>query len=280
MYCKKNKQMKTRFKFNIDRLEVTYTCSEEMRELFAGIKDEHICGMDNDVRVARTTSTTYLHNFAVYCTNMYVGQLFFDTPNPNRPHIYFSVENEILYTCVAGLSYIEQALHLSYYRISKLDICLDTNVNVINRFYQLLKDESQTLVINNKVIKDRYAIIKKLIHYSIGSLKNIRRNKSFILKGNEIELVSYNKQQEIDNISRKEYIKENLQMNKKIYRLEVRFSNFKQIHKALKMCSVDIEELYHYPFGDLLEQIFVNTLNRIIRLSNNQCVLNYLLKIN
>lgn len=272
--------MKTRFKFNIDRLEVTYTCSEEMRELFASISDEHICGMDNDVRVVRTTCTTYLHNFAVYCSNMYVGQLFFDTPNPNRPHIYFSVENEILYTCVAGLSYIEQALHLSYYRISKLDICLDTNVNIINRFYQLLKDESQTLVINNKVIKDRYAIIKKLIHYSIGSLKNIRRNKSFILKGNEIELVSYNKQQEIDNISRKEYIKENLQMNKKIYRLEVRFSNFKQIHKALKMCSVDIEELYHYPFGDLLEQIFVNTLNRIIRLSNNQCVLNYLLKIN
>lgn len=272
--------MKTRFKFNIDKLEVTYTCSEEMRELFASIADEHICGMDNDVRVVRTTCTTYLHNFAVYCSNMYVGQLFFDTPNPNRPHIYLVVDNEILYTCVAGLSYIEQALHLSYYRISKLDICLDTNINIINRFYRLLKDESQTLVINNKVIKDRYAIINKLIHYSIGSLKNFRRNKSFILKGNEIELVAYNKQQEIDNISKKEYIKENLQMDKKIYRLEVRFTNYKQIKKALNMCYVDIDELYYYPFADLLEQIFVSTLNRIIRFTNNQCVLNYLLKIN
>jgi hypothetical protein len=236
--------------------------------------------MNNDVRVARTTSTTYLHNFAVYCTNMYVGQLFFDTPNPNRPHIYFSVENEILYTCVAGLSYIEQALHLSYYRISKLDICLDTNVNVINRFYRLLKDETQTLIINNKVINDRYGIINKLIHFSTGSLKNVRRNKSFIIKGNEIELIAYNKQQEIDNSSKKEYIKENLQMDKKIYRLEVRFKNFKQIQKALNMSNVDIEDLYYFPFEDLLEQIFVTTLNRIIRLSNNQCVLNYLLKIN
>ncbi len=272
--------MNTKYKFNIDKLEITYTCSGEIRELFANIIDEHICGEDNDVRVVRTACTTYCHNFAVYCTNMYVGQLFFDTPNPNRPHIYLAVENEILYTCVAGLSYIEQALHLSYYRISKLEICLDTNVNVINRFYRLLKDETKTLIINNKVIYDRYAIINKLIHYSTGSLKNIRRIKSFILKGNEIELVAYNKQQEIDNISKKEYIKENLQMDKKIYRLEIRFTNFKQIQKALTMSYVDINDLYYYPFEDLLEQIFVTTLNRIIRLSNNQCVLNYLLKIN
>ena len=69
-------------------------------------------------------------------------------------------------------------------------------------------------------------------------------------------------------------------MDKKIYRLEVRFTNYKQIKKALNMCYVDIDELYYYPFEDLLERIFVNTLNRIIRLSNNQCVLNYLLKIN
>lgn len=272
--------MKTRFKFNIDRLEVTYTCSEEMRELFASITDEHICGMNNDVRVVRTTCTTYLHNFAIYCSNMYVGQLFFDTPNPNRPHIYLVADNEILYTCVGGLSYIEQALHLSYFRISKLDICLDSNINVINRFYRLIRDETQTLIINNKIIKDRYGIIDKLVHYSTGSLKNFRRNKSFVLKGNEIELVAYNKQQEIDNISKKEYIKENLQMDKKIYRLEIRFTNFKQIQKALTMSYVDINDLYYYPFEDLLEQIFVTTLNRIIRLSNNQCVLNYLLKIN
>lgn len=272
--------MNTKYKFNIDKLEITYTCSGEIRELFASITEEHVYGKDNDVRIMRTACTTYCHNFAVYCSNMYVGQLFFDTPNPNRPHIYLAVENEILYTCVAGLSYIEQALHLSYYRISKLEICLDTNVNVINRFYRLLKDESKTLIINNKVINDRYATITKLIHSSTGSLNNVRRNKSFIIKGNEIELVAYNKQQEIDNISKKEYIKENLQMDKKIYRLEVRFTNYKQIKKALNMCYVDIDELYYYPFEDLLERIFVNTLNRIIRLSNNQCVLNYLLKIN
>lgn len=272
--------MNTRYKFNIDRLEVTYTCPKEIREFLASIKDEHICGKDNDVQVVRTTCTTYCHNFAVYCSSMYVGQLFFDTPNPNRPHIYLAVDNRILYTCVGGLSYIEQALHLSYYRISKLDICLDSNINIINRFYRLLKDESQTLIINNKVIRDRYNIIDKMIHYSTGSLKNIRRNKSFILKGNEIELVAYNKQQEIDNSSQKEYIKENLQMDKKIYRLEVRFTNFKQIQKALNMCYVDISELYYYPFEDLLEQIFVTTLNRIIRFIDNKCILNYLLKIN
>ena len=272
--------MNTRYKFNIDRLEVTYTCPKEIREFLASIKDENICGMDNDVRVVRTACTTYCHNFAVYCSNIYVGQLFFDTPNPNRPHIYLAVDNRILYTCVGGLSYIEQTLHLSYYRISKLDICIDTNINIINRFYRLLKDETQTLIINNKVIRDRYNIIDKMIHYSTGSLKNIRRNKSFILKGNEIELVAYNKQQEIDNSSQKEYIKENLQMDKKIYRLEVRFTNFKQIQKALKMCYVDISELYYYPFEDLLEQIFVSTLNRIIRFIDNKCILNYLLKIN
>ncbi len=269
--------METKYKFNIDRLEVTYTCTVEMREYFSKIKTECVFGKDDDVRVVRTENTTYHNNFAVYCSDEYVGQLYFDSPNPNRPYIYLAVDNKILYTCVAGLSYIEQALHMSYCRISKLDVCFDTNRNIINKFYQMLKDENLTIIINNKAIKDRYATIDKLIHYSTGSLKNIRRVKSFSVQGNEIELVGYDKREEIEK-SGKEYIKENLQMGKKFYRLEVRFSNYKQLQKALDMCGVDINELYYYPFEDLLEPIFVNTLNRIIRLKDNKCILDYLLK--
>ena len=269
--------METKYKFNIDRLEVTYICPQETREIFANIGDKFICGMNDDVLLERCENLTYHHNFAVYCSDLYVGQLFFDSPNPNRPYVYLAVDNRILYECVAGLSYIEQALHLSYYRISKLDVCFDTNRNIINRFYKLLKDESQTIIINNKAIRDRYAVIDNLLHLSTGSLKNIRRVKSFSIEGNEIELFGYDKREELTK-SGKGYIKENLQMGKKFYRLEVRFSNHKQIQKALDMCGVDITELYYCPSDDLLEPIFVNTLNRIIRLKDRKCILNYLLQ--
>ena len=269
--------METKWKFNVDRMEITYTSSPELRALLAEQKGMYVCGADDDVVLKRENNLTYNHTFSVFCKDLPVGELYFDSPNPNRPYIYISVNNEILYECLAGISYIEQALGLTYYRISKLDVCLDTNRNIINRFYQLLRDESQTLIINNKAIKDRKATVKSLLHVSIGSLDSIHRFKSFYVKGNGIELKAYDKREEIEE-SGKEYIKENLDLGKRIYRMEVRLPNHKQVKTALEMCGVDKDELYYHPFSDNIEVIFVRNLNRIIHLKGRYCLLDYLLQ--
>ena len=160
-----------------------------------------------------------------------------------------AVDNQMLYTNLNGLGYIEQALNLNFFRISKLDICLDSNLNVIDRFYKLLKDDKQTIIINNKAIKDRQSIIDNIIHLSSGSLQSIRKIKSFVIKGNEMELVGYNKSVEIEKTG-KDYIKDNLGLDKKIYRLEIRLKNYKLINNALQYCNVNMEELYYHPFDE------------------------------
>lgn len=270
------KNMKTIFKTNIDKLEVTYTCSLEWRERLADT-NRLICGEDNEVVLERieTSTSLYKHNFIIFNRDVFVGNLFFGSYNPNRPYIYLAIDNKMLYTHLAGITYIAQALNLQYYRLSKLDICLDTNKNIINKFYQLLKDEAKTIIVNNKSIKDRRTMIDNLIHFSSGSLKSIHKIKSFIIKGNEIELAGYDKGLEI-NKTRKDYIKDNLGLNKKIYRLEIRMTNYKQISKALEMCGIKMDEIYYHPFGESLNKVFYYTLNRIIRIKPNISILDYL----
>lgn len=269
--------MDKKLKVNLDRLEVTYTCSTEWREILAD-SNRLVCGENGEIILERAESTTslYKHNYRVLCDNIFVGNLFFGSYNPNRPYIYLAVDNKMLYTHLAGITYIEQALNLQYYRISKLDICLDSNRNIINKFYRLLKDDSKTIIINNKSIRDRRAIVENLIHFSSGSLRSIRKIKSFIIKGNEIELAGYNKGLEIDK-TEKYYIKDNLGLGNKIYRLEIRMTNFKQINKALEMCGIKMDEIYYHPFGESLNRVFYYTLNRIIRIKPNISILDYLL---
>lgn len=270
--------MKVKIKTNIDKLEVTYTCSSDWREKLSET-NKLICGESFEVVLERLEESTslYKHNFSIHCGNIFVGNLYFGSYNMNRPYIYMAVDNQMLYTNLNGLGYIEQALNLNFFRISKLDICLDSNLNVIDRFYKLLKDDKQTIIINNKAIKDRQSIIDNIIHLSSGSLQSIRKIKSFVIKGNEMELVGYNKSVEIEKTG-KDYIKDNLGLDKKIYRLEIRLKNYKLINNALQYCNVNMEELYYHPFDENINRIFYYTLNRIIRIKPNISLLNYLLK--
>lgn len=268
--------MEQKSKFNIDRMEITYKCTPELRKRLAEEKNGLACGENNDVVLSRDNNRTYHHNFSVFCSNMPVGELYFDSPNPNRPYVYLSVRNEILYTCVGGLSYIEQALGLKFYRISKLDVCIDTAKNIIGGFYKLLKDESKTIILNNKAIKDRKATINEILHVSIGSLDNTRKNKSFYIKGNEIELKAYDKRAEIMR-SGKEYITENVQVGKRIYRMEISIPNHKEVKKALLMSEVDMTELYVSPSEKLIAMVFLRNLDRIIHLKGKESLLEYLL---
>jgi len=264
---------KLKVKYNVDKLEVTYTCSESMRNELSEISYDYQTG---SVYLVRFSATYYEHNFHVYYAGVYVGELFFGSYNKNRPHIYLQVGNELLYQNINLLYSTEQELNLNLYRLSKIDICLDTNRNVLDAFYALLKDKSITLVVNNKKVCDRKETIANIIHISTGSLNNIRKNKQFCLKCNSFEVKGYNKSLEIQE-SGKQYIQEALKM-KKIYRVEVSFSNFRQIKEDFDLLPIDSKTLY-YNLRDqkLLKQIFEKALFRSIHISPNISVLSYLL---
>lgn len=264
--------------YNVDKLEITYDYSELDLDVLKQCQVGDSVDIET-VQLLRLQPTGYEFNYAVIMDRKRLGTFFFGTKNPNRPCYYLMVENRVLYGQLELISKFEEEMGLHFRQISKLDICLDTNRNVIRRFYLLLKDRGQKLVIKNKIIKDRTTIIDSILHMSSGSLDNISKERSFLIKLEEgLELKGYDKGSEI-NHSNKQYIRKHLGYNKRIYRMEVSFSNHRQLRDQLRMCDKPITEpmLYENLTDEkILAIIFYCALQRLIRIKDGN-ILAYLL---
>lgn len=264
--------MKNNIHFGIDKLEVTYTCPPPVRKNLGDVVDEYEQGA---VSIRRLPPTHYANNFSVYYEGVYIGVLSFGTYNPNRPNLYLTVDNELLYSNIELIYMVEKELGLLYYRISKLDICMDTPKNVVERFYDLLHDKSLTLVLNNKKLIDRKKIVEDILHISTGSLTNVRKNREFCIKGYEFELKGYNKAIEIQR-SGKRYIKDHLGMEK-IYRMEFSYKNYRIFKEQLDLTDINHTTLYNNLSNqNILKTIFDAALYRILHISPSTPILEYL----
>ena len=270
--------LETKIHYNVDKLEITYDYSELDLDVLKQCQVGDSVDIET-VQLLRLQPTGYEFNYEVIMDRKRLGTFFFGTKNPNRPYYYLMVENRVLYGQLELLSKFEEEMGLHFRQISKLDICLDTNRNIIRRFYLLLKDRGQKLVIKNKIIKDRTAIIDSILHMSSGSLDNISKERSFLIKLEEgLELKGYDKGSEI-NHSNKQYIRKHLDYNERIYRMEVSFSNHRQLRDQLKMCDRRITELMLYENlvdEKILAIIFYCALQRLIRIKDGD-ILAYLL---
>ena len=270
--------LETKIHYNVDKLEITYDYSELDLDVLKQCQVGDSVDIET-VQLLRLQPTGYEFNYEVTMDRNRLGTLFFGTKNPNRQNYYLMVENRVLYGQLELISKFEEEMGLHFRQISKLDISLDTNRNVIRRFYLLLKDRGQKLVIKNKIIKDRTAIIDSILHMSSGSLDNISKERSFLIKlEGGLELKGYDKGSEI-NHSNKQYIRKHLDYNERIYRMEVSFSNHRQLRDQLKMCDRRITELMLYEnLADekILAIIFYWSLQRLIRIKDGE-ILTYLL---
>jgi len=265
---------RTKKQFSIDKLEVTYTCPQQLREKLSDISDNYQQGC---IILKRLPPTAYAHNFEVFYCDERVGVLSFESFNPHRSNLYLNVDNELLYRNIELLYDIERELGLQYYRISKLDVCMDTNKSIVRRFYVLLHDKTKCLVLNNKKIEDRKKILEDILHISTGSLNNVRLNREFCVKGYDFELKGYDKSHEIRH-SGKQYIADHLQM-KRIYRMEFSFGNYRCIKEQLRLTGIDHMTLYrNLTDQSILEKIFEVALYRVLHISPNTPVLDYLLE--
>lgn len=277
---------KVNFNLSLDKLEITYRAEKQVRDALASINET---GVFDEIRLLRIESNSYKHNFVLLAKDFKegrgaferkIGYLYFETHNPNRPHIYISFDNEALYDeyLLASRFYVEEALGLDFFRVSKIDIALDTNINLVRRFYALCRDENYSLTIFNKRCKGMNEIVKELLSLSTGPRKNPFKNRSFVIgeEGKPLSLRCYNKTLELEK-SRKDYIPV-ISGKQPMYRLEVSLGNHKNIAKTLELLGVVYEDEVYSKLQseDFLFELFRVTLDRIIRVGKGRKVFNLL----
>lgn len=270
-----------KYNISLDKLEITYQASQQVRDALATIEESKVINEITVVRIEKPQH--YQHEFLLFGKDYSVergeyvraiGVLFFGSVNENRKHIYISYNNAALYDTymLATRFYVEAALGLEFYRVSKLDIALDLNRNVITRFYRLYRDETYSLVILNKCYKDLDESVKEVLHISTGTRKRPFKNRTFYIenKDKSLALRCYNKTAELSE-SEKEYIP-NVSGKLPMYRLEVSLANHKNIAKSLSQLGVyDADEVYcKLQNEEFLFSLFLTTLDRLIRVGKGR----------
>lgn len=272
---------KTKFQINLDKLEITYQASEQVRDALAAIIDSKVM---KEIRIIRVEKPKhYQHEFLLFGNDystergLYeraIGMLYFGSVNQNRQHIYINYNNAVLYDTymLASRFYVEEALGLEFYRVSKIDIALDLNVNVVRRFYRLYRDEAFSLVILGRRYSNMDEDVKEILHISTGTRKRPLKNRSFYIdnKDKSLALRGYNKSAELLE-SGKPYIP-NISGKLPMYRLEVSLANHKNIAKTLERLGVfDAGEVYcKLQSKDFLLSLFLTTLDRLIRVTKGR----------
>lgn len=267
-----------KIKLNIDKLELTYSMPTELRETL-GERDYWECGEYGDVELYRTENRHYKNQFSIQVGGVVIGEIFFDPLNRFRQNIYVSIRNERLYDdwTLGGITYLEQALHLSFIRISKLHICFDANTNIVNQFYRILHDtKGYGLVINNRVVKDEEEL-EDVLHISTGTRKNTRKHKSPLVKDKEhsIELSFYDKTHELTT-TEKAYIPSAIGFSK-IWRLEARMNDSRAVMRVLEKAHIDELDMYMSLFDEAyLFRAFIAAMDKVIRVKKGKQTLNLL----
>lgn len=276
------------YQINIDRLEISYNLDNE---IINRLNEDYI-EFDCFHLIKSNEDSNYKIKYEIWVDEfednqvkrILFGHIYFGSYRKFKKNLYISVANNIFYrdNTITDIYYIEQALNLKFIGVNKLDIALDVNKNIIDRFYEIYKDVKYIPIIFKKRYKNRNVDIKQVINITNGSRKNPHKNKSIYLKNKEggLTLALYNKFKEItDNNSEKSYIIENWKHNK-LFRLEIRTSGH-ILKDTLTNLGISNEELYYRIFNkDILFNIYQNLLNRIIRIEyKNKCynILNYLL---
>lgn len=247
--------MKYSFTINLDRLELTYEKNEPLQtKLSDTTKNEFEF---DSLWLIREQCKYYSNEFSIWGSDYdehldiverRIGKLHFGSPNPNRPYIYLVYDNAALYSdyLLASRFYVEEALGLVFMRVSKIDVAVDFNFNVVNSFYRLFKNPNYDLIVNGEKVKGMKCTVRDVLHIA----GDTTRQRPFahhtpVIKNADGSMLmrAYDKGKEIDEESGKEYIREKSGF-KKLYRIEVSLSCHKVIKKMLNKLGMTDEELY------------------------------------
>jgi len=243
------------FTINVDRLELTYMTNEPLQTMLSDTTKNEF--EFDSLRLIREQCKYYSNEFSIWGSDYdeqlgiverKIGKLHFGSPNPNRPYIYLVYDNAALYSdyLLASRFYVQDVLGLDFLRVSKIDVAVDFNFNVVSRFYRLFKNPDYDLIVNGEKVKGMKCTVRDVLHIA----GNTSRQRPFahhapVIKNADGSLLmrAYNKGKEIDEESRKEYIREKAGF-KKLYRMEVSLSCHRVIKKVLERLNLTDENFY------------------------------------
>lgn len=270
--------MKKKYRIGVDRLEITYTATDEQKEYLSDPKkSEYI--YDSFV-LRRCECRNYTNEFAIIAKDynaeigIYdrtIGFLHFGSPNPNRQNVYMVFGNETLYNrnWLATRFYFGDELGFKFKQISKLDIFVDFNFNINRLFYRVYKNEDYDFVINEKKVHGLTQKVQDVIHIAGHTTrKRPFANPTPIVKNADgsLNLKIYNKGAEIDEDSGKEYVRETAGFGSRIWRMEISCGNHKRLKKALDKIGMSDEDIYVDLQNErVLIGLFKTLMNMLIR---------------
>ena len=269
-------------RINLDRLELTYTTSDEVRTYLSDKKVEKY--QIEDVTLIREQSRLYENEFSIIVQDYdkeqgvfdcCIGHLHFGSPNPNRQHVYIVYENQALYNdlFVAIRYYLEDVLGLKFKQVSKIDVAVDFNFNIIRRFYRLYKNSEYNLIINGKKVEGVKQKVADVLHVAGNTTrKRPMANPMPIIKNSDgsLSLKAYNKTREIEEESHKDYITDAVGFAR-MYRFEVSCGNHKALKPSLSKLGISEVDLYTgLQNDDTLLSLFCVLLDRLIRVQKGR----------
>lgn len=271
--------MEKYFRVCIDKLEFTYSATNEWKEDFAKHERYNIGGLYFE---RKKHCRYYQNEYSVFYDDyeekrgefpQFWGYLCYGSSNDFRQNVYFLFDNKALYSDLAmnARYYLEDVLNIEFRYISKLDIAVDFNFKVSTCLMKAYKNLDYNLIINDKCADD-----SKVDGVGVYAGNNPRKRlfaKPELIFSNSDKSSSlkvYDKRREIDESSNKDYIIKDFQ-HKSVYRAEVSMKNRKIVLGCISACGIDEEYLLcHLLDEDLLQWLFVKQTYKLIHFTHRK----------
>lgn len=192
------------------------------------------------------------------------------------PYVYYRIENHILYNhdmLVTTLT-LPDILGFTFQHITSIDLTKDFKFNVVQKIRKIAKESNTKVIKNGKVIDKTQDISGAMMVYTLNFTKI--RNPSICLKQAKAEhdktkgltLCAYNKRNEIETESHKNYILDFYENPKTLHRLEVHQNN-QEIKDFCKNRNIvqDINLIFNQEF---LDDMYYTHLSSILRFTKGR----------
>lgn len=238
-----------------------------------------------DFRMYRAEGRFHRHYFHLF-TDDYrrLGDIYFEryASKGNDLYLWLKVENALLYdkSFLEVIDQLSAQWELEFNGFSSLDLARDFGYDVASRIRKMMRREDLAVIINGKEVKTRTTMLKGIYRTCGMSLVKdgtkgltIKQAKAARNKHLGITLDCYNKTEEIENASGKQYISDFYGQRKRLHRLEVRL-NCEQIKRACSKTGVAYDlNLLETP--ESLDALFIYTLQSVLRFRRGRKVLQW-----
>ncbi|MCD8291913.1 MAG: hypothetical protein LUC91_10490 [Prevotella sp.] len=236
--------------FNIDKLKVCYS---QPREVFDEMlnyrtdqcikyKDFKLFVTDDGIGTSKNPKgQCTIHANVILPDRTELGEFTFTRTEEEEGYCFFLFANSVLYkesekdgngtkmNYMVYLPDIANSLGLTFHNISEVEIACDVNFNAIRKIRALIRNTEQVeMIINRKKVNDGKDIIEKYHEEFSRSRKRLDHTPSIYIKQGKTNgptLRIYNKSEEIENSSHKDYIDDWNGFDCIFHRLEVVVKN-------------------------------------------------------